>query len=152
MKKFLLLVCVSLLFAGCATERLYYWGDYSRSLYKYKKAPTVENAEAHKKTLLNIIQESEKQNKRVPPGVCCEYGFILLKEGNTKEALYYFDLEEQNYPESKVFVGRLKESVPKRRTSLEIGKSLPCLSRYRIASGGVWSQIVDQGGGLSQNV
>ena len=114
MRKVLLLAGVFVFLVGCATERLYYWGNYSQSLYKYKKSPTLENAEAHKKVLLNIIEESEKQNKRVPPGVCCEYGYILSKEGKTKEALYYFELEEKHYPESKVFVGRLKEKLIKK--------------------------------------
>jgi hypothetical protein len=33
---------------------------------------------------------------------------ILLREGKTQQATYYFDLEEKSYPESKVFIERLK--------------------------------------------
>ncbi len=94
---------------GCAQERLYYWGNYSQTLYSYKKLPKEENLQAHKACLVKIIEESNKMNKRTPPGVCCEYGYILLKEGKTREASYYFEMEEKNYPESKLFVTRLKE-------------------------------------------
>jgi hypothetical protein len=93
---------------GCATqEPLYYWGNYSQTLYKYKKLPNEENLETHKACLVKIIEESNHRNKKTPPGVCCEYGYILLKEGKTQEALYYFQMEEKNYPESTVFIDRL---------------------------------------------
>ena len=110
MRKILIaLFFLSAFSVGCAThEPMYYWGNYSQSLYKYKKTPTPENQAAHKAVLVKIIEESDKNSKRVPPGVCCEYGYILLKEGNTQEALRYFDLEEKAYPESKAFLDRLR--------------------------------------------
>jgi hypothetical protein len=110
MKKagFLILLSFILLF-GCATQKpLYYWGDYSKSLYKYKKVPSEENLKAYKVVLVNIIEESNKVNLRVPPGICCEYGYLLLKEGKKEEAIYYFNLEEKNYPESRQFLERFK--------------------------------------------
>lgn len=94
---------------GCATERLYYWGNYSQTLYRYKKSPNEETLAAHKACLLSIIEESNKKNNKIPPGLCCEYGYILLKEGKTDQALYYFEMEEKNYPESKVFMDRLRK-------------------------------------------
>jgi hypothetical protein len=98
-----------LFLVGCATQKpLYYWGDYSKSLYKYKKVPNEENLKTHKVVLVNIIEESNKMNLKVPPGVCCEYGYLLLKEGKKEEAIYYFDLEEKNYPESKQFLERFR--------------------------------------------
>ena len=111
-KTLITLFFISIFAAGCAThEPLYYWGNYSNSLYKYKKTPTPENQAAHKVVLVKIIEESNKANKRVPPGVCCEYGYILLKEGKTQEALQYFDLEEKAYPESKPFLDRLRSRL-----------------------------------------
>lgn len=93
---------------GCATqEPLYYWGNYSQTLYKYKKLPKEETLEAHKASLIAIIEASNQKNKRTPPGICCEYGYILLQEGKIQEALSYFELEERAYPESKVFIDRL---------------------------------------------
>jgi hypothetical protein len=113
-------VLLILLLVGCATqEPLYYWGNYSQSLYKYKKTPQEETLQAHKTVLLNIIEESGKKNKKIPPGICCEYGYILLKEGNTQQALYYFEMEEKNYPESSVFIERLKTFTTRNSTNKE---------------------------------
>jgi hypothetical protein len=109
MKRSVLLFLLLGFLAGCATQKpLYYWGNYSSSLYKYKKSPTEENLKAHKAVLLKIMEESSKMNLRVPPGVCCEYGYLLLKEGKKEEALHYFDLEEKAYPESKPFLDRFR--------------------------------------------
>jgi len=106
----LIFLGLTLFFTGCATQtQLYYWGDYSNTLYKYKKNPDNETLAGHKASLLNIIGESNQRNTKIPPGVCCEYGYILLREGKTQEALAYFDLEEKNYPESKLFITRLKK-------------------------------------------
>lgn len=110
MKKTGLLMLLLFIFLfGCATQKpLYYWGDYSSSLYKYKKVPNEENLKTHKVVLVNIIEESNKMNLKVPPGVYCEYGYLLLKEGKKEEAMNYFDLEEKNYPESRQFLERFK--------------------------------------------
>jgi len=109
MKRSILLFVFVGLLSGCATQKpLYYWGNYSSSLYKYKKAPTEENLKAHQAVLLKIIDESNKLNLRVPPGVCCEYGYLLLKEGKEAEAMQYLDLEEKTYPESKPFLDRFR--------------------------------------------
>ena len=59
------------------------------------------------------MEESKTKNYRVPPGVFCEYGYILLKEGKTEEALQYFDLEAKTYPESTVFLKNLKTYATK---------------------------------------
>jgi len=103
------LILSFLLIVGCATKRpIYYWDGYCKSLYKCKKAPDRDHLEKHKVVLTNIIAESDKRKQRVPPGIYCEYGYILLQEGKTERALYYFDLEEKTYPESRVFVERLR--------------------------------------------
>jgi hypothetical protein len=99
-------------FVGCATQKpMYSWGDYSHSLYSYKQMPNDENIHKHKQVLYEIIEKSNSKGIRVPPGVYCEYGYIAMKEGKYKEASRYFDLEEQTYPESKVFVQKLKARI-----------------------------------------
>jgi hypothetical protein len=87
---------------------MYYWGNYSESLYTAKKAPGEESLRAHKQVLANIIEESQRRALRVPPGVYCEYGYLLIQEGRAADGAKYLDLEAQTYPESKVFVERLK--------------------------------------------
>ena len=116
-KKLLILILLSLSYFafGCATgnKQMYYWGNYSSSLYKYKKAPNNETLDAHKQALVKIIEESKKEDMRVPPGVYCEYGYILMQEGKNTDAVNYFDLEEQTYPESKTFTQTLRAKFDK---------------------------------------
>ena len=101
-------------FAGCTTQKpMYRWGDYSSSLYKLKKDPCEENLMKHKQVLLKIMEDSKENGLRIPPGVYCEYGYILTKEGKSNEALSYFDLEEKTYPESAIFIQRLKSQFNK---------------------------------------
>jgi hypothetical protein len=113
MKKYILLIPIllSLVLIGCATPQnrpQYMWKDYSTSLYAVKKAPSNTTMASHKAVLLSIIEESKTKNLKVPPGVYCECGYMFLKEGKKEEAFKYFDLEEQTYPESRVFVQNLK--------------------------------------------
>jgi hypothetical protein len=107
----LLFICFFL--GGCATQNkpMYYWDGYSQSLYKYKKNNNNETLEFHKKTLLGIIQTSKEKELRVPPGIYCEYGYFLIKEGKQEEGMKYIALEEQTYPESQVFIQRLQGRI-----------------------------------------
>ncbi len=113
MKKLLLFLLIGFLISGCAKQQLYNWERYPFSLYKYKKDPTDENLQKHKEMLVAIMENSKEKDLRVPPGVYCEYGFILLKKGKKDEALKYFDLEEKTYPESAVFMQNLKSYLNK---------------------------------------
>jgi hypothetical protein len=118
MKKLLLPIFIVTLMmsVGCATDQnrpSYIYQDYSESLYAIKKSPSGESVAKHREVLLSIIEESKAENVRVPPGVYCEYGYLLLVDGKKEEAFKYFDLEQFTYPESKVFVENLKAYVTK---------------------------------------
>jgi hypothetical protein len=102
----------SFMTSGCATQQpMYYWGDYSNSLYCCRKDSTDENLLKHKQILENIIEESGKRNLRVPPGVHAELGYIYFRQNKTQEAIKYFELEERTYPESKVLMQRLTQAA-----------------------------------------
>jgi hypothetical protein len=97
---------------GCATQQpMYYWGDYSNSLYCCRKDSTEENLLKHKEILENIVEESAKRNLRVPPGVCAELGYIYFRQKKNQEAIKYFETEERTYPESKVLMQRLTQAA-----------------------------------------
>ena len=104
------LVLISLLgcfVCGCNPPPIFYWGDYSETLYTYKKTPDKKTLDAHKKTLLNIISEAPKNKQRIPPGVCAEYGYLLLNEGKESEGLEFLRKEQELFPESRSFIQRL---------------------------------------------
>ena len=102
-------VFVLFLFSACQPAiHTFYWGNYSSTLYEYKKNPDDKTLEAHKAQILIIFDESKENNLQVPPGVNAEYGYILLKEGKEKEGMEYLDREMLLYPESVVFLKRIK--------------------------------------------
>jgi hypothetical protein len=99
----------ALLLIGCATtEKTFYWGNYSETLYDFKQNPDEKTLKAHSDQLLLIITEAPKKQRRVPPGVYAEYGYILLKQNKEVEGMGYLDSEMSLYPESVVFIQRIK--------------------------------------------
>ncbi len=92
---------------GCVPPTLYNWGNYSSTLYSYKKDPNDKNLTEHKKSLDEIVTVSARNGKNVPPGVFAELGFYLIKEGKQSEGEVYFAKEVKLYPESKIFIDKL---------------------------------------------
>jgi hypothetical protein len=110
----LLAVIVMAGMTGCATvtEAGYYWGNYSKTLYAYSKAPSDETLTAHKTELERIIEESNKRNLKVPPGIHAELGYLEALRGQDALAKAHYENEIQLYPESRVFLERLMSSTP----------------------------------------
>lgn len=103
---------IVIFYAGCyQPPAIFYWGNYSTSLYDYKKGPDEKTLAAHKKSLLDIIAKSPARKMQVPPGIYAEYGIMLIKEGKEAEGLENLDKEISLYPESKVFIQRLKDEL-----------------------------------------
>ncbi len=105
------ILVVTLLLSGCAAPSMYYWGDYSETLYHSKKTPSDESIVKHQQALENIIEESKKRNLRVPPGVCAELGYIYLKQNKNQLAIQYFQVEKEIYPESTLLMQRLEKTA-----------------------------------------
>jgi len=106
---FTVLCC--LISAGCAPKKIYYFGNYSSTLYSFEKNQTDELLLKHQQELETIITKSETKNLPVPPGIYAELGYINLKSNNSKEAIRLFQAESQLYPESKHLMDRLIESA-----------------------------------------
>lgn len=102
---------------GCAPKQMYYWGNYSNTLYSYRKDTNDETLLKHMQELNKIVEESNKRNSRVPPGLYGELGYLYLKTNKTKEAIEYFKLEEQLYPESTILMDRL---IQKSEASIDV--------------------------------
>ena len=103
---------ILIFYVGCfQPPAIFYWGNYSTSLYEYKKNPDEKTLATHKKALLDIIAKSPQKRMQVPPGIYAEYGFMLMKEGKVEEGQEYFNKEISLYPESKVFIQRLKDEL-----------------------------------------
>jgi hypothetical protein len=103
---------------------MYYFGNYSETLYKLEKDQTEEALINHKQELEEIISESETRNLPVPPGIYAELGYIHLKENNTREAVRLFQVESRLYPESVHLMERLIQSAEARESDQSNGSDL----------------------------
>ncbi len=103
---------IALFLSGCAASpSMYYWGDYSSTLYHSKKTPSDETLLKHQQTLEKIIEESKTKNMKVPPGVYAELGYIYLRQNKNDLAIQHFRMEKELYPESTLFMQRLENSA-----------------------------------------
>jgi len=96
---------------------MYYFGNYSKTLYSFEKNQNEESLLKHKQELETIITESESRNLSVPPGIYAELGYINFKSNNFKKAIKLFQTESQLYPESKHLMDRLIQSATSRNNS-----------------------------------
>jgi hypothetical protein len=92
---------------ACARRpaRTYAWSGYQWSAYSGNQiergGPESPKFEA---TLERIIQRSDASGRKVAPGILAEYGYLLLKRGETEAAIPYFEREAEEWPESEAFM------------------------------------------------
>lgn len=102
----LILVLLVAAASGCASQStLYHWGGYDTALYGHYRNPAER--EAWIEALKTAILEAEQQGRRVPPGLYAEFGYALLEEGKRKEAVAYFEKEQQKWPESTALMQKM---------------------------------------------
>jgi hypothetical protein len=116
MKKYLIIssVLFIVLFTGCVKEEppIYIWNDYANSSFDYvKRSHEKEVFIKHLDEVGKIITDSELKKQRVPPGIYAEYGKLLIENDKKDEAMKYFSLEKQTYPESSIFIDKLIERL-----------------------------------------
>lgn len=108
MKKILLLIIIALGGVSCATQtQLYNWKGYDDAVYAYTKRSDEKSVESLMTVYTNLIQNSGGSRKVPPPGVCADYGFLLIQGGKVKEGKELLVKETVLYPESKQFVDRI---------------------------------------------
>jgi len=105
-----LLVGLALLAGGCASQTMYHWGKYEPSLYKYYKNP--DSLEKYAEALEKLIEKGQRTD-RVPPGLFAEYGQVLNTLGKSPEAIKYFELEKQAWPESTHLMDMMIQNASK---------------------------------------
>ena len=114
MRKILIISFLFFMLASCTTQKpLYTWNKYEITSYNYLKKADEKSTQ---KLIENYQQIIEKQNGTrnvIPPGVCADYGFLLLQEGKTKEGKTMLMKEIVLYPESKIFIDRILKITEK---------------------------------------
>jgi len=105
-----LLIIIS--FSGCVRhKKMYYFGNYSRTLYAHEKNKNDDSFLRHQQELESVIEKSKSQNMPVPPGIYAELGYMQLKKNNIEQAVELFQAESSLYPESKLLMDKLLAQV-----------------------------------------
>ncbi len=112
----LLSLAIALSFlSGCAGMKSHpprlYWGNYSESLYEYKKSPSPATLNSHKETLQDIIETSNNYGILPPPGVSAELGKIYIEAGDKNKGIEFINKEATDYPESRQLMALLLKKV-----------------------------------------
>jgi hypothetical protein len=105
MTRLTLVAAAALLALGCAPQTKYTWGGYDEVLYAHYKAP--QDHEAFVAALKTVIVQSEAHGNSVPPGCYAEYGYALLEEGQSADAIVYFGKERDKWPESRALMDKM---------------------------------------------
>ena len=112
-KKIGLILLMSTLLAGCATNKnIYDWGDYEKTLFTVYHEPA-----AKEKALERYIKFVETRNQRRPlaPGLFAEAGTFLLEQGDIEGAVEFYKLEHDAWPESRPMLATLIDNLEARK-------------------------------------
>lgn len=108
MKKMILLGVVAFCAASCMPQtQLYDWKGYDDAVYAYTKRSDEKSVESLMAVYEKLIKNSGGTRKVPPPGVCADYGFLLIQSGKVEEGKELLVRETVLYPESKHFVDRI---------------------------------------------
>jgi len=96
---------------GCVAQTQYAWNNYDTTLYSHYKDPSQK--EEFAQALKETVEEAESSN-RVPPGIYAEYGFLMYEQGNSLQAIQYYQKEADKWPESRAFMTKMINTAQKR--------------------------------------
>jgi hypothetical protein len=104
---------------GCASPGLYQWGGYDQALYAgYKDATKMEalllKLEAH-------LGDMEKSGQKAAPGLYAELGTLHLQSGSADKASGYYAKERDAWPESRVLMISLIQTIERRKAASASG-------------------------------
>ena len=101
MKKLLVIFISAMFLSSCVTTRMYYWGKetngvsrYEQLAYKHYDQQTPESICELVVLYEDMINNPGGLRNTIPPGICAEYGFLLLQP-NTLESFEKYATQKQ---------------------------------------------------------
>lgn len=102
--KYLTLLFVLFVLAGCASTPYLYYGDSSYRYYQSVKHPNDLNQTYYKVSLEHVFDKSARLGIKVPPGLYCDYALLMLRRGDALAAREYLLKEKDTWTESASLV------------------------------------------------
>ena len=108
-KRTLIMLAVAALLSGCVTNtNLYDWGDYEETLFVFYHEPAYK--EGALQNYLTFLEQHQGP-KLLAPGLYAEAGTFMLEEGNIEQAIQYYRLESEQWPESRPLMSVLIDNL-----------------------------------------
>jgi len=108
MKQNLLIATIGLLICSCTTTKeLYDWKGYDDAVYSYTRNRDEKSLENIVNVYNKLISNRVGSRNMPPPGICADYGYILIENGNLEKGKELLIKETELYPESKIFIDRI---------------------------------------------
>jgi len=87
----------------------YNWGAYPSAFLDVQRDPTKQAA--FEKSLSDIVNNPDP-DKKVPPGIYAEYGYVLQQRGDLGGATMMYNKEKAAWPESATLMNKQLNSLP----------------------------------------
>jgi hypothetical protein len=112
MKNYIYMLVIAVALSSCgSSKKLYSLNKYEKASYNYLKKADEKSTNKIIKEYKKIINEQKGIRKSIPPGMCADYGFLLIQKGNKAEGIANLKKEIALYPESKVFIDRILKLI-----------------------------------------
>ncbi len=110
-----------MMFSSCTTtSNMQYWGPvsdnvtrYEKSAYNYYKYQSPESICSLIETYQDIIIKCKANEKMIPPGICAEFGYILLNPENETYFKEHATNSQKKMMEGIVFLEYGKQMIEK---------------------------------------
>ena len=111
--RYLMILPIAAILAGCAAPSLYQWGGYDQALYAGYKDPT--KMESLRVQLEKHIATMETTKQKVAPGLYAELGTLYLQSGASDKAIASYSQERAAWPESKGLMTAMIQNLERRQ-------------------------------------
>lgn len=107
--KYLIILMVFALLAGCFAPPYLYYGNSSHSYYKMLKKQDARSRDNYQESLEKVFERSLQLGIPVPPGLYCDYALLMLGQGRYDLAREYFNKEKATWSEAQPFMDFLAQ-------------------------------------------
>jgi hypothetical protein len=103
-----MIIVVAGVMSSCGVQKpLYNWKGYDDAVYIYTKNMDQKSIDNLLEVYDKLIDNANGTRQVPPPGVCADYGYLLIQKGKIEEGKALLEKEIMLYPESKQFIERI---------------------------------------------